>query len=196
MKAVRFHQHGGPEALRYEDVPEPDLNPGEVLVRVRACALNCLDVWERRGLEHVTIPMPHISGSDVAGEIAASAAPGVAVGGRVTLQRGMSCGRCAACLSGRDNECPQFEALGYRNHPGGYAEYVKVPVQNLISIPDSIDFVRAAAFPLTFLTAWRMLITRARLKRGEDVLVLAAGSGVGQAAIQIALLNAARVIPP
>ena len=193
MKAVRFHEHGGPEVLQYEDAPQPELNPGEVLVRVRACALNFLDVWERRGLEHVTIPMPHISGSDVAGEIAASAAPGLAVGGRVMLQPGMSCGRCAACLSGRDNECPQFEALGYRNHPGGYAEYVKVPVQNLISIPDSIDFVRAAAFPLTFLTAWRMLITRARLKRGEDVLVLAAGSGVGQAAIQIALLHGARV---
>src|SRR5205809_3555733 len=113
MYAVRFHDHGGPEVLRYEEAPEPELNPGEVLVRVRACALNFLDVWERRGLEHVTIPMPHISGSDVAGEIAASAAPGLAVGGRVMLQPGMSCGRCAACLSGRDNECPQFEALGY-----------------------------------------------------------------------------------
>ncbi|HEY3044560.1 MAG TPA: zinc-binding dehydrogenase [Vicinamibacterales bacterium] len=196
MKAVRFHQHGGPEVLRYEDAPDPEPNPGEVLVRVRACALNFLDVWERRGLEHVTIPMPHISGSDVAGEIVASASASssdVTVGRRVMLQPGMSCGRCAACLSGRDNECPQFESLGYRSHPGGYAEYVKVPVQNLISIPDDIDFVSAAAFPLTFLTAWHMLMTRARLKRGEDVLVLAAGSGVGQAAIQIAFLHGARV---
>jgi len=193
MKAVRFHQHGGPEVLRYEDAPEPELNPGEVLVRVRACALNFLDVWERRGLEHVTIPLPHISGSDMAGEVVASAAGEVAIGGRVMLQPGMSCGRCAACLSGTDNECPQFETLGYRNHPGGYAEYVKVPVQNLISIPDDIDFVHAAAFPLTFLTAWHMLMTRAQLKRGEDVLVLAAGSGVGQAAIQIAVLHGARV---
>ena len=193
MKAVRFHQHGGPEVLRYEDAPEPELNPGEVLVRVRACALNFLDVWERRGLEHVTIPLPHISGSDVAGEVVASAAGEVAVGRRVMLQPGVSCGRCAACLSGTDNECPQFETLGYRNHPGGYAEYVKVPVQNLISIPDDIDFVHAAAFPLTFLTAWHMLMTRAQLKRGEDVLVLAAGSGVGQAAIQIAVLHGARV---
>ena len=197
MKAVRFHQHGGPEVLRYEDAPEPSLNPGEVLVRVCACALNFLDVWERRGLEHVTIPMPHISGSDVAGEVVASAAapgtPNVAVGQRVMVQPGVSCGRCVACLSGRDNACPQFETLGYRNHPGGYAEYVKVPVQNLISIPDDIDFVRAAAFPLTFLTAWHMLMTRAQLKRGEDVLVLAAGSGVGQAAIQIAIMHGARV---
>jgi NADPH:quinone reductase-like Zn-dependent oxidoreductase len=191
MKAVRFHQHGGPEVLRYEDAPEPELGPGEVLVRVRACALNFLDVWERRGLEHVAIPMPHISGSDVAGEVVDVA--GSAVGLRVMLQPGVSCGRCAACLSGKDNECLQFETLGYRNHPGGYAEYVTVPVQNLIPIPDEIDFVRAAAFPLTFLTAWHMLMTRARLERGEDVLVLAAGSGVGQAAIQIAILHGARV---
>jgi NADPH:quinone reductase-like Zn-dependent oxidoreductase len=191
MKAVRFHEHGGPEVLRYEDAPEPELGPGEVLVRVRACALNFLDVWERRGLEHVAIPMPHISGSDVAGEVVDVA--GSAVGRRVMLQPGVSCGRCAACLSGKDNECPQFETLGYRNHPGGYAEYVTVPVQNLIPIPDEIDFVRAAAFPLTFLTAWHMLMTRARLERGEDVLVLAAGSGVGQAATQIAVLHGARV---
>ncbi len=121
MKAIRFHQHGGPEVLRYEDAPEPELHPGEALVRVRACALNFLDVWERRGFEHLTIPMPHISGSDVAGEVvrvAAPAPPDVVVGQRVMLQPGMSCGRCAACLSGKDNECPQFEVLGYRNHPG------------------------------------------------------------------------------
>jgi NADPH:quinone reductase-like Zn-dependent oxidoreductase len=193
MKAVRFHEHGGPEVLRYEDAPEPELAPGEVLVRVRACALNFLDVWERRGLEHVTIAMPHISGSDVAGEVAASATADVAIGQRVMLQPGVSCGVCAACLSGRDNECPKFETLGYRTHPGGYAEYAKVPVQNLISIPDNIDWVHAAAFPLTFLTAWHMLMTRAQLKRADDVLVLAAGSGVGQAAVQIASLHGARV---
>src|SRR5471032_1545542 len=193
MKAVRFHQHGGPEVLRYEDAPDPDLMPGEVLVRVRACALNYLDLWGRQGLPNVRIPMPHISGSDVAGEIVASAAPDVATGRRVMLQPGVSCGRCAACLSGKDNECPQYEVLGYIHHAGGCAEYVKVPVQNLVSIPDEIDFVQAAAFPLTFLTAWHMLITRAKLQRGEDVLVLAAGSGVGQAAIQIAFLHGARV---
>jgi NADPH:quinone reductase-like Zn-dependent oxidoreductase len=193
MKAVRFHQHGDAGVLRVEDALEPELGPGDVLVRVRACALNHLDIWERRGLPHVTIPMPHISGSDVAGEVVASAAPDVAPGRRVMLQPGVSCGRCAACLSGKDNECPQYEVLGYRNHQGGYAELVKVPVQNLVSIPDEIDFVQAAAFPLTFLTAWHMLVTRAQLKRGEDVLVIAAGSGVGQAAIQIALLHGARV---
>jgi NADPH:quinone reductase-like Zn-dependent oxidoreductase len=194
MKAVRFHQHGGPDVLRYEDVADPAPGPGEVLVRVRACALNHLDLWERGGLPNVRIPMPHISGSDVAGEIVESLAPEVAVGQRVMLQPGMSCGRCVECVSGRDNECARYEVLGYLNHPGGYAELVKVPAQNVIPIPDGVDFVRAAAFPLTFLTAWHMLITRAQLKRGEDVLVLAAGSGVGQAAIQIAALHGARVI--
>src|SRR5256885_7489821 len=193
MKAVRFHQHGGPEVLCYEEAPDPELAPGEVLVRVRACALNHLDLWARRGLPGIRIPMPHITGSDVAGEIAASAAADVSAGRRVMLQPGLSCGRCAACLSGMDNECARYEVLGYLNHAGGYAEYVKVPVQNLISIPDEIDFVQAAAFPLTFLTAWHMLMTRAKLKRGEDVLVLTAGSGVGQAAIQIAFLHGARV---
>jgi NADPH:quinone reductase-like Zn-dependent oxidoreductase len=194
MKAVRFHEHGGPDVLKYEDVPSPEPRPGEVLIRVRACALNHLDIWERRGLEHVTIPLPHISGSDVAGEIAAATVAGVEVGTRVMVQPGISCGRCRFCLSGRDNECRTFEALGYRSHPGGYAEYVTVPVQNVIPIPDSVDFPRAAAFPLTFLTAWHMLVTRARVARGDDVLVLAAGSGVGQAAIQIAVLQGARVI--
>jgi NADPH:quinone reductase-like Zn-dependent oxidoreductase len=193
MRAVQFHQHGGLDVLRCEDVPDPTPGPGEVLVRVRACALNHLDLWERRGLERVTFPMPHISGSDVAGEVVAAVGVDVNPGRRVMLQPGLSCGRCAACLSGRDNECAQYEVLGYRNHPGGYAELVKVPAQNLVSIPDDIDFVQAAAFPLTFLTAWHMLITRAQLKRGEDVLVLAAGSGVGQAAVQIAFLHGARV---
>lgn len=194
MKAVRFHTHGGPEVLRYEEMPDPEPGPGEVLVRVRACALNHLDLWERGGLEHVRIPMPHVSGSDVAGDIVRSEADGAAAGQRVMLQPGMSCGRCAECLSGRDNECPGYEVLGYRNHPGGYAELVKVPVQNIVPIPDGIDYIHAAAFPLTFLTAWHMLTTRAQLKRGEDVLVLAAGSGVGQAAIQIARLLGARVL--
>jgi NADPH:quinone reductase-like Zn-dependent oxidoreductase len=193
MKAIRFHAHGGAEVLRYEDAPDPVLAPGEALVRVRACALNHLDLWERRGLPRVTIPMPHISGSDVAGDVVEAAAAGVVAGERVLLQPGVSCGRCAACVSGRDNECRQYEVLGYRNHPGGYAEYVKVPVQNLVPIPATIDYVHAAAFPLTFLTAWHMLVVRAAVQRGDDVLVLAAGSGVGQAAVQIARLLGARV---
>jgi NADPH:quinone reductase-like Zn-dependent oxidoreductase len=193
MKAVRFHQHGPPGVLRYEDVPDPVAGPGEVLVRVRACALNHLDIWERRGLPRIEFPMPHISGSDVAGDVVAAPAGTFAAGQRVMVQPGMSCGRCEQCLSGRDNECARYEVLGYMTYPGGYAELVKVPAQNILPIPDAIDYAEAAAFPLTFLTAWHMLMTRAQLQRGEDVLVLAAGSGVGQAAVQIAALFGARV---
>jgi NADPH:quinone reductase-like Zn-dependent oxidoreductase len=192
MKAVRFHAHGGPEVLRLEDVDEPTPGPGEALVRVRACALNHLDLWQRRGMERVRIPFPHISGADVAGEVIWSPNGELRAGRRVMLQPGLSCGRCTACLDGRDNECAKYDVLGYRSD-GGYAEIVKVPLQNLIAIPDSIGFVEAAAFPLAFLTAWHMLITRARLTAGEDVLVLGAGSGVGQAAIQIAWRHGARV---
>jgi NADPH:quinone reductase-like Zn-dependent oxidoreductase len=191
VKAIRFHQHGGSEVLRYEDVPDPTPGPGEALVRVRACALNHLDLWQRRGIERVPIPLPHISGADASGDVVSSP-PGIPAGRRVMIQPGLSCGRCDMCLSGRDNECAQYDILGYRSD-GAYAEYVKVPVQNLIPIPDHVGYVDAAAFPLTFLTAWHMLVTRAQVRAGEDVLVLAAGSGVGQAAIQIARLQGARV---
>jgi NADPH:quinone reductase-like Zn-dependent oxidoreductase len=190
MKAVRFHEHGGPDVLRYEDAPDPEPGPGEVLVRVRACALNHLDLWNRRGV--VRMPLPHIPGADVAGEIVDSSDKAWAPGARVMLQPGLSCGRCEACLEGRDNECPGYDVLGSKSD-GGCAEYVCVPFQNVMALPDSIGFVDAAAFPLTFLTAWHMLVTRAKVRPGEDVLVLGAGSGVGQAAIQVAGIHGARV---
>lgn len=193
MQAVRFHAHGGPEVLVYESAPDPVPQAGEVLVRVRACAMNHLDLWQRRGLERVTIPFPHISGAEVAGEIVQAPAGTFAAGTRVLLQPGLSCGRCAACLSGRDNLCRRYDVLGYQSD-GGYAELVRVPVQNVVPIPDHVSFEDAAAFPLTFLTAWHMLLTRAQLRAGEDVLVIAGTSGVGQAAIQIARLHGARVI--
>lgn len=192
MKAIRFHQHGGPEVLRYEDAPDPEVVPGEALVRVRTCALNHLDLWQRRGIERVRIPFPHISGADIAGEVVQSEDPAFPPGQRVMLQPGLSCGRCVHCLDGRDNECARYDVLGYQSD-GGYAEYVRVPSQNLIAIPDGIGMVEAAAFPLAFLTAWHMLVHCARLQAGEDVLVLGAGSGVGQAAIQVAALHGARV---
>ncbi len=191
MKAVRFHQHGGPEVLRYEDAPDPQLRPGFALVRVRACALNHLDLWERRGIDRVTLPLPHISGSDVAGEVL-SAPGGPAAGTRVMLQPGLRCGTCPACSAGRDNHCVSYDVLGLKSD-GGYAEQIAVPLENLVPIPADIDFVTAAAFPLTFLTAWHMLVSRARLREGETVLVLAGGSGVGQAAIQLARHFGARV---
>jgi NADPH:quinone reductase-like Zn-dependent oxidoreductase len=190
MKAIRFHEHGTADVLRYEEAPDPELRAGDALVRVRACALNHLDIFNRRGV--VTLPLPHISGADVAGEVVSSPDPALPAGRRVLVQPGLSCGHCAACLSGRDNFCPKYDVLGSQSH-GGYAELVRVPRQNLVPLPDAIGFVEAAAFPLTFLTAWHMLITRAGLEAGEDVLVLGAGSGVGQAAIQIARFHGARV---
>lgn len=193
MKAVRFHEHGDVSVLRYEDAPDPRPAIGEALVRVRACALNHLDLWQRRGMERVQIRLPHISGADVAGEVVDPGGSGFTTSARVMLQPGVSCGRCRACLGGRDNECPSYTVLGYMND-GGYAELVKVPASNLIALPDGIDLIHGAAFPLTFLTAWHMLVARAALKAGEEVLVLAAGSGVGQASIQIARLHGARVI--
>jgi NADPH:quinone reductase-like Zn-dependent oxidoreductase len=192
MKAVRFHEHGSPDVLRYEDVPDPVLREGWALVRVRACALNHLDLWERRGIERVRLPLPHISGSDVAGHVLDAGGGPVRPGTRVLLYPGISCGACAACGEGRENLCPSFDVLGLLSD-GGYAELVQVPAKNLIPIPDAIEFPIAAAFPLTFLTAWHMLVTLAGVRRGDDVLVLAGGSGVGQAAIPIARLFGARV---
>ena len=195
MRAVRFHAHGGPDVLKFEDAPDPIARPGWAVVRVRACALNHLDLWQRRGLERVKIPFPHISGADVAGEIAAMGddSTGYATGQRVMLQPGLSCGRCAACLSGEDNFCQRYDVLGYQSD-GGYAELVAVPVANLIPLPDHVSYEQAAAFPLAFLTAWHMLFSRAGMKAGDTVLVLAAGSGVGQAAVQIAKTFHARVL--
>ncbi|MEP7117250.1 MAG: zinc-binding dehydrogenase [Acidobacteriota bacterium] len=193
MRAVRFHAHGGPEVLALEEAPDPVPRVGHVVVGVHACALNHLDLWQRRGLERVAIPFPHISGAEVAGEVVAAPGGEFAVGTRVLLQPGLSCGRCAACLSGHDNTCASYDVLGYQSD-GGYAEYVRVPAVNIVPIPDHLSYIDAAAFPLTFLTAWHMLVTRARVKAGESVLVLAAGSGVGQAAIQVARLHGALVI--
>ncbi len=195
MKAVVMHEHGGPEVLRYEDSPDPVAAPGEVLVRVRTCALNHLDLWTRRGLPGRPIPLPHILGNDIAGEVEAlgSACEGLAIGQRVMLSPGTSCGRCRACLSGEDSACRHYRILGAQLH-GGYAELVRCPLANVIPLPGNISFEAAAAFPLVFLTAWRMLVTRARVRPGEDVLVWAAGSGVGMAAIQVAKHWGARVI--
>jgi len=195
MKAVVIREHGGPEVLQVEEIEDPHPGPGEVLVRVRACALNHLDVWTRMGQAGRTITFPHILGNDMAGEIAELPSPieGLSVGQRVMLSPGSSCGRSAMCLSGEDHSCRQYRILGHGVH-GGYAELVRCPAANVIPIPDGVGFEQAAAFPLVSLTAWRMLVTRARITLGEDVLVWAAGSGVGTAAIQIAKLFGARVI--
>lgn len=195
MKAIVIHAHGGPEVLQPAELPDPEPAPGWVLVRVRACALNRLDLWTRRGLPGRSVPFPHVLGNDVAGEVAAVGAgvAGVVPGLRVMLQPGTSCGCCHACLSGEDSSCRGYRVLGAQIH-GGYAELVRCPAVNLIALPDAFSLEEAAAFPLVFLTAWRMLVTRARVRLGEDVLVWAAGSGVGMAAVQVAKLFGARVI--
>ena len=194
MKAVVFERHGGPEVLEYrEHVPEPAIRPGHVKVRVRATALNYLDIWTRIGLPY-TIEMPHILGIDIAGVIEEVAADvtHLSVGDAVMLAPGAGCGHCRACLDGDDNLCLSYDLFGLRKQ-GGYAEFVVAPARNVFPKPTQLTFEEAASMPLVFLTAWHMLVGRAALRPGETVLVLAAGSGVGIAAIQIAKLLGATV---
>lgn len=193
MRAVPITRHGGPEVLRVAEVADPSPALGDALIRVRACALNRLDLWQRRGPERVVLRLPHIPGSDIAGEVVDGGPGGVAAGTRVLVHPGLTCGVCDACAAGHDSLCKRYGIVGYQSE-GGYAELVAVPARNLIPIPDRVSFVAAAAFPLTFVTAWHMLVTRANVSAGETVLVIAAGSGVGQAAIQVARLYGARVI--
>jgi NADPH:quinone reductase-like Zn-dependent oxidoreductase len=195
MKAIVYATQGGPEVLQYKDVPEPPIGAYEVLVRVRACALNHLDLWLRMGLPGLPVPLPHIPGSDIAGEVAkvGDKVTNVKVGERVLLQPGISCGQCENCLCGQDSMCPSYTLFG-QGVDGGCAEFVKSPAVNCVPIPEKLSFEEAAAFPLVSLTAWHMLIGRAKLQPAETVLVLGAGSGVGTAAIQIAKATGARVI--
>src|SRR5437879_1800779 len=195
MKAIIFHQHGAPEVLKYKDAPEPSIRPNEVIVHVKACALNHLDLWVRRGIPGVPIPLPHIPGSDISGEIAQIGAEvsTVRVGQKVALAPLVSCGKCAACVAGLDNHCREATNLGYMID-GGCAEFVRAPEVNCMPYPENLSFEEAASIPLVFQTAWHMLVARAELQPGEDVLVLGAGSGVGSAAIQIAKFFGARVL--
>ncbi|MBI1853928.1 MAG: zinc-binding dehydrogenase [Planctomycetes bacterium] len=194
MKAIVVHEHGGLDRLRVENVPDPKPAADEVLVEVRACALNHLDLWVRRGVPGHAFPLPMIPGCDVAGIVreVGSVARGVAVGDAVVVAPGLACGRCEACSSGNDNLCRFYGILGETRN-GGYAALVAVPAANALPLPKGLSFEEAAAVPLVFLTAWHMLVVRAELRAGEEVLVQAGGSGVGSAAIQIAKLLGARV---
>lgn len=195
MKAVFFERFGGPEVLTHGDRPDPVAGPGEALVRVRACAINHLDLWVRNGLPSLDPEMPHILGNEIVGEIVAIG-PGVqhvAPGQRTLVNPTLSCGVCVACANGDDNLCRFYDVIGRRRN-GGYAELVSVPAANCFPYPENLKWEEAAAVPLVFLTAWHMLVTRARVMPGEDVLVIGAGSGVGSAAIQVARLFGARVI--
>lgn len=195
MKAVVLHRHGGPEVLEAAELPKPEIRADEVLVRVRAVALNHLDLWIRKGLPHLKLAYPHILGSDIAGEVAevGDLVEGVALGQRVLLHPGLSCGRCERCSEGRDNLCPRYRILG-ENVSGGYAEYLAVPARNLLPFPQNLDFAQAACLPLVFLTAWQMLVDKAAVRPGQWVLIHGGGSGVGSAGIQIAKLFGCRVI--
>jgi len=193
MKAVRIHQFGGPEVLSYEDVPDPQPRKDQVLVRVRACSLNHLDVWVRKGLPGVKLP--HILGSDVAGEVVevGEYISGFKTGQRVLLAPMHYCGYCTRCVAGLQNQCREFTVLG-NAVDGGNCELIAAPAANVIPIPDSLDFNQAASVPLVFVTAWHMLVGLAKVRPGQTVLVLGASSGVGIAAIQIARLFHCRVI--
>src|SRR5438046_1592284 len=193
MKAIRVHEFGGPEVLRHEDVPDPKPRKDQVLVRVRACAMNHLDIWVRKGLPGVK--RPHIPGSDVAGEIveAGEYVSGFMPGQRVLIAPMHFCNHCAKCVAGLQNQCPEFTVLG-NAVDGGDCELIAVPGVNVIPLPDDLDFNQAASVPLVFLTAWHMLVGRAGIRPGQTLLVLGANSGVGIAAIQIAKLFHARVI--
>ena len=193
MKAVRIHQFGGPEVLTYEDVPDPKPRQDQVLVRVRACALNHLDIWVRKGLPGVKLP--HILGSDIAGEVAevGEYVAGFKAGQRVLIAPMHFCGSCAKCVRGLQNQCREFTVLG-NGVDGGNCELIAVPSMKLIPIPDGLDFTQAASLPLVFLTAWHMLVGLAGVRPGQTVLVLGASSGVGIAAIQMAKMFQCRVI--
>jgi NADPH:quinone reductase-like Zn-dependent oxidoreductase len=193
MKAVRIHQFGGPEVLTYEEIPDPQPRQDQVLVRVRACSLNHLDLWVRGGLPGVKLP--HILGSDIAGEIVETGeyVSGLQPGQRVLIAPMHYCGQCKTCVAGLQNQCREFTVIG-NGVDGGNCELFAASAANVIPIPDSLEFTQAASVPLVFVTAWHMLVGRAGVRPGQTVLVLGAGSGVGIAAIQIAKLFHCRVI--
>jgi NADPH:quinone reductase-like Zn-dependent oxidoreductase len=192
MKAVVFHEPGGPDKLSVGEFPPPKPGPGEALVRVKACALNHIDVWVISGSPAYKVPLPHAPGSDIAG-VVESPVEGFPSGTRVVVMPLSSCGKCQQCVAGRSNLCGERKVIGASPRWGGYAELVAVPSAQLIALPDSVSFVQAAALPVAYMTAWHMLTCRAGVKSGESVLVTAAGSGVGSAAIVLARHLGAKV---
>lgn len=195
MRAVLFRKYGGTHELEETYVPIPDLGKRDVLLKVHACALNHLDLWTLAGMPGVKITMPHILGCDVSGEVVdkGKKVHGIPLHKPVIVAPGISCGKCEHCKSGWDSLCPQYRILGFQEN-GGYAEYVKVPARNILPVTNQLSMEEWASIPLTFLTAWHMLVKRAGIKERDSVLVHAAGSGVGSAAIQIAKLFKARVL--
>lgn len=195
MQAVRYHAFGGVDRLQLDEVPVPRPGAGEVLVRVAACGVNQVDVLSREGKTPFKTPLPHISGSDVAGTVAAvgEGVESPAPGARVIVLPNLSCGRCPMCTQGEDNMCLAGGIFGIMC-PGGYAEYTVAPARNIVPVPGELAFVAAAALAIVGSTAWHMLVTRAGLRPGETALIVAAGSGIGALGVQIARLAGAHVI--
>ncbi len=195
MRAVRLHEFGGPDRLRVEEVPTPAPGPGQALVQVGACGVNHLDLWVCAGTLAVKPTLPHTLGSEVAGSVAAlgPGAAGVRDGDRVAVHPYLHCGHCEYCLRGEETTCLRSDILGLVSD-GGYADYVLVPAHSLVPLPEGVDAVTGAALALSALTAWHMLVTRARLQVGETVLVWGGSSGVGSAAVQLAKRQGARVL--
>ncbi len=194
MKAILFHEHGGPEVLRYEDFPTPEPGPDDVLIQVKAAALNRLDLFVREGWPGLKLAYPHIPGADAAGVVTAvgERVQDVAPGDRVVVNPTISCGRCESCVRGEDQLCVNFRLLG-EHVRGTHAEYLAVPARNVVKIPDGFPFEQAAAAALVYVTAWHSLVTLGHVRPGETVLVVGAGGGVNTAYIQIAKLAGAIV---
>ena len=195
MKALAFNEFGGPDKLKLQDVPDPKPKPGEVLVKVRACALNHLDIFVREGIPALRTPLPFWTGCDIAGEVAevGAGAQGVKVGDRVAVNPNLTCGRCEFCAQGEDSLCVKYGILG-EHVPGGLAEYVAVRADNVLPLPAHVSYEQAASFVLTNMTAWRMVVTQGQVRPGQDVLIIGVGGGVSSTAVQIARLCGARVI--
>jgi NADPH:quinone reductase-like Zn-dependent oxidoreductase len=195
VKALAFDEFGGPEKLRLREVPEPAFGGDDVLVRVRACALNHLDLFVREGIPALKTPLPFWTGCDIAGEVAALGrdVAEVKIGDRVAVNPSLTCRRCEFCLQGEDSLCLRYRLLG-EHVPGGLAEYVTVRGDSVLRLPDHVKYEEAASFILTNMTAWRMVVTQGQVRPGQDVLILGVGGGVSSTAVQIAKLCGARVL--
>ena len=196
MRAVIFYEHGGSDKLQYvEDFPIPEIGPDDVLLNVKAAALNHLDIFTREGMPGINLKLPHIPGSDMSGIIAdvGKIVQSLVKGDRVAINPGIWDNACEFCLQGEHSLCTNFQILG-EHLSGGYAEYARIPARNCVKLPDNIGFQKAAAGSLAYLTAWRMLMTQAKVHPTDEVLILGAGGGVSSAAIQIAKLAGAKVI--
>ena len=195
MKTILFHKHGGPEVLEYTEFPMPEPKYGEVLVRLRAAALNRMDVMVRNGWPGLKLELPHINGADGAGEVAGLGenTKGFKIGERVAINANLGCGDCEFCLKGQDNMCLNWHLLG-ETVRGTYTEYICLPARQLYKLPEDFNFHQAAAAALVYQTAWHSMVKRGGVKVGETVAIVGAGGGVNSASIQVAKYLGARVI--